>query len=81
MNIDEQYANRFSANEYKHENLRPTSLQGYDSIYNSSSHNQQDLQKNMRSNRLGVIMTEDLIGDGDFDDDDFNLNKNRNQHL
>jgi len=40
MNIDEQYANRFSANEYKHENLRPTSLQGYDSIYNSSSHNQ-----------------------------------------
>ena len=32
----------------------------------------------MRSNRLGVIMTEDLIGDGDFDDDDFNINKNRN---
>jgi len=43
MNIDEFNMNRLSGNQYRVNNMRPSSLQGYDAVFQSHSLNQQDI--------------------------------------
>ncbi|CDW87716.1 myb-like dna-binding shaqkyf class family protein [Stylonychia lemnae] len=73
MNIDEYQ--RFSGSGYnKNANqLINNSMHGYDSMYSQS---QQDAHQNMRNNRLGLMVSEDIINEVSFDDDGFNLGKN-----